>query len=370
MIVNRDDLFKVVSRIRKHLVQGQEDAWCQMLQLSFGTNVLVLRAATAGVTWREEIVASHLNKPAPAPVHVSCKALYRTLKTSFGSAVGLRLTGGKAGLKVELEYNAKYDKPVTLPTAPLTFPARMTDMAQIEAKALHRLLATVVHAVSPDPTRPHLAAFELTCESKVLRATTTDGHRLATTTIPEVDLPDFAMLLPADGVQAALAALRSRVDTVELAIGKDAATIGCEAFAVSMLRGDAHFVPWQQIVPREGEGATAIFPASVLKGALRDVRGDLAVMEWNQTSVALRFEETTPPGKANKPIGEALRLEASTIMGVVDERPRAYNLRYLQEAIAAMPDGEIEVQFDGDLDPIVLRHRETDTVCVIMPTRM
>jgi hypothetical protein len=362
MIVNRDELFKVVSKMRKHLVQGQIDAWHEMLHLGINVNTLTIRASTGSVEWYESLEA-RTTQPLPSrplPIPVSCEALYRVLKDKFGSAVGLRLVTSKAGLKVEHEVKDRHDDGVVLPTALPGLKAVTPSSTQVDAQALRTLLARVVHAVSLDTTRPHLAAVEITCHAeKMLRATATDGHRLATMTIPGVEL-DFETLLPKAGVEALIEALRRHTGEVKLSVGDNAVVVEGSDFKVCMLSVDARFPPWQQILPHEGDGATAVFPSSVLKGAFRDLPGDLAIMEWNQTSVAIRFE----------PIGEPIRLEASAIMGTIDERPRAYNLRYLQEAIAALPDGEVEVQFEGDLEPIMFRHRATSTICLIMPTRM
>jgi DNA polymerase III sliding clamp (beta) subunit (PCNA family) len=400
MKLNRDQFFKAIQRMRKHLVQGQVDAWHGMIRLLRGQaqhdKQLEIQASASGVEWSEWIDAEFgpgdyygpkdtVNTPPDKDLtlaRVGCEVLYHALKDRFDLATDINLVVEEGYLKLTSPKDARHREPVLLPREPTHLQAGVEHTHKIESKTLHALLSQAAFARSKDETRPHLTGVELSCASAGLRATTTDGHRLATAVANSVwpDHTEWTILLPGAAVDSLLASLRGCVDeTVELAIGPKALVVEGSTFAVSAAAVDGNFPPWRQVCPREDEGTRMVFGMDVEVQGLRNVIAQATktaktgpanvngIFTFDHEWLTIQVVDAADPEK----VLETVRTE---IAGpVVSCYPKtlqtSFNLTCWREALDSIPrEHAITIQYDHELDPVAIY--AGNATHVIMPCRL
>lgn len=382
MQIKRDELFKVVQRIRKNIVQGQVDAWYGMLCLSVGSRVAQLEicASVNGLDYREWIPGVKISPNFRATI--GCEALYQALKSKWEDReIELNLAGNH--LCINLVGSTKKSDMVYLPCRLIDPPPTTGKTATVKAEIFHNLLSQVAHARSNDQTREHLRGVELVCEltreeastSRVLRATATDGHRLATADVLFPYGPAFNVVLSSDTVKTLLPALRrSPKDAdVQLSIGEHAIVFETSEFSLSALLVDCQFPPWRQVCPRENEGARMHFKWGLETVALRNAIEQSVRATTTDPGGTFIFDEQwltiqVVDGEDPQKSLSTVRVESALASPHIVSRAK-FNLAYWQEAMASIPKGsDIEIQFGSyELDAIAIH--AGNAMHVIMPMR-
>lgn len=395
MKVDRDQFFKVVQRMRKNLVQGQVDAWHSMIRLLRGQaqhdKQIEIVASANGLEWREWIDAEFgpgdwRGKIGTSPAvdftseRIGCEALYRALKDHFNEATDLNMAVEITHLRLTSPQDAKQRAPVLLPCQPTHVHAVVEHSAKVEPKALYRLLASVAHARGKDETRPHLAGVELALTSAGLRATATDGHRLATAVAESVwpDHTEETILLPGAAVDSLLAALRGCVDAhVELAIGPKALAVEGSTFAVSALASDAIMLPWRQVCPREYECNMMPFKGAAEPLGLRNIIEQANRVKGANINAIFTFDHSwltiqVVADDDSSKVLETVKTEIATApLGRYPQTLKAgFNLKYWTEALDSIPKNtEINLFYQtGDLYPIMIK--AGNMMHLIVPARL
>jgi DNA polymerase III sliding clamp (beta) subunit (PCNA family) len=229
-----------------------------------------------------------------------------------------------------------------------------------------------------------LTGVELECKAGSLRATTTDGHRLATACLGDSALVslDWTILVPSAAIDSLLVALRGCVDdSVELSVGKTALLVEGSTFAVQALALDATMPPWRQVCPRENEGTHMAFKGTEENRRLRNAIEQAAraahaskanvngIFTFDHSWLTIQIQESDDPSK----VLDTVRTEIANRIegfGITRMLKTSFNLAYWQEALDSIPaDAEITIQYGDDvLYPLAIR--AGNATHVIMPCRL
>jgi DNA polymerase III sliding clamp (beta) subunit (PCNA family) len=152
-----------------------------------------------------------------------------------------------------------------------------------------------------------------------------------------------------------------KADTVDVGVGNGVLFVRDGSDVVSVQLSDAKFPPWRQVVPKQQPHSCTV-DASVLAGSL----------------VAVGLSSDERMGRVILRNYDGLRIEASgngceasdtiTFCGDVPAKGWGCSAANLHEAVRAL-DGDVVIETDGELDPLVVRHNG-EMVAIVMPVRL
>lgn len=269
------------------------------------------------------------------------------LAVEYGAALALK--AGRSRFKLPVR---PVDDFPPLPVPP-------AELVEVDAPVLAELIARTGYSVSGDESRPHLAALLLEGEGGVLRAVSTDGHRLSKAEAPGPDLP--SCMVPARGVTE-VARLAS---SGPLRVGADRGVLFVEAgdVVLSVKLGDESFPPYEKVIPTKASRRLAM-PRGALVDALRRV---VLVASRDSHGVRLTLGEGSLRVDAeSQDRGDGSEdLEVDYAGGPLTI---AANARYLLDVLTALDEDEVTLEMGGDLDPIAIK--APGFVGVVMPMRV
>jgi DNA polymerase-3 subunit beta len=254
-----------------------------------------------------------------------------------------------------------------------------TELTEIDADVIGKLIALTHYSMSNDETRPHLAGALFEGDGKLARMVTTDGHRLskAETKLEGLGkLLNFQMLVPVRGV----AELRRMIEDAKSEKTKPedgpaklgVATAGGNAFfrrgdvQLSVKLAEEQFPPYSKVIPQSSQRRVVV-SRLLLIDALKRIS-----LVANDKSGAVRF--SVEPGvlritSENQDVGEGAEELDVDFAGEPVEI--GFNARYVMDALNPIVEDEVALELSGQLDPGVIKPvGPTDFVGVIMPMRI
>lgn len=279
---------------------------------------------------------------------------------------GMTIRSGKVQYKVPGFSGADF------PPLPMPDDAPFFD---VPADHLIELITLTQYSMSSDDTRPHLAGTLFEGEGELLRAVTTDGHRLskAQRKIAGAEY-QFSMLVPHKGIIE----LRKLLEDIRSADKSGGATIAVakaagnaffryDAQSLSVKLADEQFPPYGKVIPTQ-HARKLTANRLLLIEALRRIS---LVAHDKSGSVQLSLE----PGllrvqSQNSEVGEGFE----EIDIDYDGEPIAlgFNARYILDVLTALTHDEIALELSRELDPGVIKPvgDDIDFVGVVMPMRI
>jgi DNA polymerase-3 subunit beta len=212
--------------------------------------------------------------------------------------------------------------------------------------------------------RAHLSCAFLEIVDGVLRVVSTDGHTLAQReaafdgsfagiTIPQKSAIDVRRTLEAIGSDELQ--IGTRLGYLFLVSG------GIE---VSIKLGDGNFIPYKRVIPHTKKRRATV-PREATLAAIKRVLSNIddasptAQLSFSDGSLAIR--SSTKDAEAS---------DAVDIDYAGDDFRISANGAYLIRALGAMAHDEAWIDTSSELDPIVIRGRDsTESVHVVMPVR-
>lgn len=251
------------------------------------------------------------------------------------------------------------------------------ETAQISPDVLERVIDGAAYAMADDATREHLSCLLIEWTPERIRAVATDGHRLATVEReakePWAPPDGFRVCVPAHAVGVIRRLIDTATDDVGLAL-HDRLTVIVGTVAVSALCVAAdRFPPWQRVIP----DPTGQHELGVQRAAALDLLGAVSVAaNRDKHGIVLAFAGDVMRAKAEGPeqgdaADEIVGTRAARHAGVGDVRDEVkigVSARYLSEALKHTDADEVELRFNGELDPIAIR--APGYVGVVMPMRI
>jgi len=251
-----------------------------------------------------------------------------------------------------------------------TLPSVLENSLEIDAGAFGTAVATVLHATSKDETRYNLNGVYIDAGSKKksVQVVATDGHRLAVADMGSIKLPwEGGIIVPLKGAKYLTDFLKGE-DTVTIAHEKNALCVSGVSWVVSIRLIDGEYPDYKKVIPKKG-GETLTADQKEFSEAL--ATANEMALERTRT-VKLVLDGGLELHTSNPDLGDSV-VECPCEWSGTEARKLAFNGRYLTEAIAAVCDGRVRIEFapdNAELSPIRISGSKKFPFAVVMPMRV
>ncbi|KIG12623.1 DNA polymerase III beta subunit [Enhygromyxa salina] len=245
---------------------------------------------------------------------------------------------------------------------------------QIPSHKFVDLIDKTLFSVSTDEARVNLNGALFESDGAQATMVSTDGHRLTKYSIA-LEGPALAksIIIPRKGMDEIRKVLNRVEGDCKIGVSDQYLFVQAEALTLSVKLNNVTFPPWQQVVPKDFQRRAGI-GREELMGALRQA----AVIAPEKTAtVKLQLDKGNLELHADNPELGAINLdlpvdyEGSSLTA-------GFNANYLIDALGAVHTERIYLDFQGELDPCVLRPAaddgeeaaQADFLAVVMPMRI
>ena len=239
----------------------------------------------------------------------------------------------------------------------------------IPQSALKDLIGGTIFAVSENQGRPIHTGVKFEVEDTTISAIAVDGFRLARKTYHTEDATGRTMsfVVPAQGLKEVEKILTDSDDTVAFTLGQKHILfqIGDATLVCRLLEGD--FLDWRRVVPTN---CPIKLTAHVSDLTSSIERVGLIVSEKYKSPVRCVFGSQVLNLRTNTTIGAAE--DQCSIAGDGKELEIGFNVRYLADALRAIPSEEVVLELTNGLSPIVLTPADEkyDYSYMVLPVRI
>ena len=241
---------------------------------------------------------------------------------------------------------------------------------QIPQNKLKELISGTIFAVSENQARPIHTGVKFEVEDEGISAIAVDGFRLARRTWkPEGGTGrDLSFVVPAQGLKEVEKILQDTEESAYFTPGKKHILfrIGRATLVCRLLEGE--FLDWRRVVPTNCPIRLA---ASVSELASAIERVGLIVSEKYKRPVHCTFSDQVLLLKTNTAIGAAE--DRCSFAGNGKELQIGFNVRYLADALRAVPSDEVILELTNGLSPIVMtpaQPEKYDFSYMVLPVRI
>ena len=239
----------------------------------------------------------------------------------------------------------------------------------IPQRELKEMIGGTIFAVAENQGRPiHTGVkFEVTNDS--ITTIAVDGFRLARRTYhPETPIcREMNFVVPAQGLKEVEKILTDSEESASFTLGPKHILfqIGPATLVCRLLEGD--FLDWRRVVPTN---CPVKLIAHVSDLASRVERVGLIVSEKYKSPVRCRFSNQEVYMRTNTTIGAAE--DRCSYAGDGKELEIGFNVRYLADALRAVPSEEVTLELTNGLSPMVLTpvDDKQDFAYMILPVRI
>ena len=240
---------------------------------------------------------------------------------------------------------------------------------RIPQSSLKELIGGTIFAVSENQGRPIQTGVKFEVENEAVSAIAVDGFRLARRTWHATQPlnRELSFVVPAAGLKEVEKILTDSQDDVAFTLGPKHILfeIGGTTLVCRLLEGD--FLEWRKVVPNN---CPIRLCAHVSDLASCIERVGLVVSEKYNSPVRCQFTD------------QQLQLRTNTVVGAAEDRCSiagdgkgleiGFNVRYLLDALRAIPPEEVMLELTNGLSPIVLTPADDkhDFAYMVLPVRI
>lgn len=240
---------------------------------------------------------------------------------------------------------------------------------KIPQNALKRMISGTIFAVSENQSRPIHTGVRFEVEDTSISAIAVDGFRLARRTYhPEEGTGrTMAFVVPAPALKEVEKILTDTEDNAVFTLGTKHILfqVGGATLVCRLLEGD--FLDWKRVVPTNCP-IKLVANVSDLSSSIERV--GLIVSEKFKSPVRCIFSNQNLMLHTNTTIGAAE--DQCAIAGDGKEMEIGFNVRYLADALKAVPAEEVTLELTNGLSPIVLTpvDDKEDFAYMVLPVRL
>ena len=240
---------------------------------------------------------------------------------------------------------------------------------RIPQSALKELIGGTIFAVSENQGRPIHTGVKFEVQENSVSAIAVDGFRLARRTYrtEEPTGRDLNFVVPAAGLKEVEKILTDTEENVAFTLGPKHILyqIGAATLVCRLLEGE--FLDWRKVVPTN---CPIKLVAHVSDLASSVERVGLIVSEKYKSPVRCVFSNQVLNMRTNTTIGAAE--DRCAIAGDGKELEIGFNVRYLIDALRAIPCEEVTMELTNGLSPIVLTpvDEKYDFAYMVLPVRI
>ncbi len=239
----------------------------------------------------------------------------------------------------------------------------------IPQSALKDLIGGTIFAVSENQGRPIHTGVKFEVEDDVVSAIAVDGFRLARRTYhtKEDNNRSVSFVVPSQGLKEVEKILTDSDEEASFTLGSRHILfrLGQATLICRLLEGD--FLDWRRVVPTN---CPIKLVANVGELASSIDRVGLIVSEKYKSPVRCVFSNQVLQLRTNTTIGVAE--DRCTLAGDGKELEIGFNVRYLADALRAVPSEEVVLELTNSLSPIVMTpvDDKNDFSYMVLPVRI
>lgn len=240
---------------------------------------------------------------------------------------------------------------------------------RIPQNKLKELISGTIFAVSDNQARPIHNGVKFEVSDDAVTAVAVDGFRLARRTYhPEEPTGrNLSFVVPASGLKEVEKILSDTDDPVGFTLGSKHILyqVGDATLVCRLLEGD--FLDWKRVVPTN---CPIQLVASVHDLASSVERVGLIVSEKYKSPIRCVFGNQELLMRTNTTIGAAE--DKCSFAGDGKELEIGFNVRYLADALKAIPTEEVTLELTNGLSPIVMTPADDkeDFAYMVLPVRI
>ena len=240
---------------------------------------------------------------------------------------------------------------------------------RIPQASLKELITGTIFAVSENQGRPIHTGVKFEVADDSVSAVAVDGFRLARRTYrtPDATGRDISFVVPSQSLKEVEKILQDSEEEVAFTLGTKHIlfNIGDATLICRLLEGD--FLDWRKVVPTN---CPVKLVANVSDLASSIERVGLIVSEKYKSPVRCVFSDQVLLLRTNTTIGAAE--DRCSIAGDGKELEIGFNVRYLADALRAIPSEEVVLELTNGLSPIVMTPVDDkhDFAYMVLPVRI
>lgn len=240
---------------------------------------------------------------------------------------------------------------------------------RIPQSAMKELIGGTIFSVSENQGRPIHTGVKFEVEEDKVSAIAVDGFRLARRTYHMDDTTGrtLSFVVPAQGLKEVEKILQDGDEDMAFTLGSKHILfqMGCATLICRLLEGD--FLDWRRVVPIN---CPVKLVANVAELTSSIERVGLIVSEKYKSPVRCVFSDQVLLLKTNTTIGAAE--DRCSFSGDGKELEIGFNVRYLCDALRAVPSDEVVLELTNGLSPIVMTPVDDkyDFAYMVLPVRI
>ncbi|EJY3774353.1 DNA polymerase III subunit beta [Staphylococcus pseudintermedius] len=242
------------------------------------------------------------------------------------------------------------------------------DALQLPVKVLKNIIAQTNFAVSTSETRPVLTGVNWLIQQNELLCTATDSHRLAVRKLKlEEEIEDKNVIIPGKALAELNKIMTDSEDHIDIFFASNQVLfrVGNVNFISRLLEG--HYPDTSRLFPENYEIKLGLnnsdFYHAIDRASLLAREGGNNVIKLSTGDTQIELSSTSPE------IGTVKEeVTANDVEG--DNLKISFNSKYMMDALKAIDNEEVEVEFFGTMKPFILKPKDDDTVTqLILPIR-
>ena len=240
----------------------------------------------------------------------------------------------------------------------------VSEGVEVDGEALAEAVGQVTIAASSDGARPILTGVLFESSDDGLRMVATDSYRLAMRDLPGVGLEGTG-LVPARGLRELPRTIGAAKVTAQLREREAVFTSDRGSLRLRLI--DGNFPKYQSLLPDA-------YPNQVIlnREELLDALGRVTLVAEDHIPVKLKLMEGgVEVSVSRQDVGGETEHLAGEFSGTDEEVSIAFNPRYLQDGVIAMPGEKIRIQVIDSFKPSVIdTGTDGDFLYLLMPVRV
>jgi len=238
---------------------------------------------------------------------------------------------------------------------------------EITSKDFKALISKSIYAVATEDVRPILKGVKLEINSKDITAVALDGYRLAVVHKPIVSTTaEFSCIVPARSLNEISKLLDDSEDVIKVCTGRNFLMVDIDNTKIStrLLEGD--FINYNQIIPTDFN-TTLILNKDQLLDALE--RASLLSRVDRNNLVRFDIQDKVMVLSSKSDIGDIKENINISLKG--QDLAIAFNARYFTEALKAISDEFLKLQFTSSVSPCIITSNDTNEfLYLVLPVRI
>lgn len=238
---------------------------------------------------------------------------------------------------------------------------------KLKAEPIKQALQQVIIAASHDETRPVLNGIFFTLNDKKIVLAATDSYRLAEKNLKHTQKTEGSFILPYTAAQE-LARILSDTNDEEILVTHDQQQVRFEVNDTELIARliDGNYPDYQKLIPKDFETKATlnrdelISVTKVSSLFARESAGSI-VLKANQDKGLVEIQSVASQVGENTATAAAKVTNSSEI---------TLNARFLLEGLQVMEGEKVSINFNGKLQPVVLKDPDNDDYThIVMPLK-